>query len=247
MQLHGRTVLITGGATGIGFELARRFLAAKNNVIICGRREDRLNAATRDLPGVIAIQCDVAREAERLRLYETVTATYPNLDILVNNAGIQNRPPPITTPQDWNSYEREISTNLEAPIHLSLLFTQHLAKRSPATIINVTSGLAFSPLAFMPTYCATKAALHSFTLSLRHQLRETPISVVEIIPPKVQTDLGGVGLHDDGAPLNDFVDHTWQQLGSGALEFGYGHSERNRTASREELEQVFHVLNPSGK
>jgi uncharacterized oxidoreductase len=245
MKLHGRTVLITGGATGIGFELARRFLSANNKVIICGRREDRLAAAAQDLPGVIPIQCDVAHEAERLRLYETLTAKYPDLDILVNNAGIQNRPPPITAPQDWKTYEHEISTNLEAPIHLSLLFTQHLTRRSPASIINVTSGLAFSPLAFMPTYCATKAALHSFTLSLRHQLRETSISVVEIIPPKVQTDLGGVGLHDDGVPLNEFVDHAWQQLGSGSLEFGYGHSERNRKASREELEQVFRVLNPA--
>jgi uncharacterized oxidoreductase len=244
MKLEGRTVLITGGSTGIGFALAKRFWSAGSRVIICGRREERLTAAERELPGIISIPCDVAHEAARTRLAEQVIGAYPEVDVLVNNAGIQSRPPPLTEEQDWKMYEREISTNLAAPIHLSMLFVQHLARKPQASIINVTSGLAFSPLAFMPTYCATKAALHSFTLSLRHQLRNTSIAVIEVVPPKVQTDLGGEGLHDDGTPLEEFADHVWGKLGAGNLEFGCGFSERNRLASREVLDQVFSALNP---
>jgi len=245
MKREGRCVLITGGGTGIGLALAKRFWSAGSKVIICGRREERLTAAQRDLPGLLAIPCDVAHEKERIRLAERVLGEFPEVDVLVNNAGIQNRPPPLTETQDWKVYEREISTNLAAPIHLSMLFLQHLARKPEAAIMNITSGLAFAPISFMPTYCATKAALHSFTLSLRHQVRDTAISVVEIVPPKVQTDLGGVGLHDDGAPLDEFTDHVWNELGAGKLEFGFGFSERNRLASREMLDQVFATLNPS--
>ena len=244
MNLRNRTVLITGGATGIGLALAKRFTAAGNKVIICGRREERLEAARRELPSVITIRADVASEDERLRLFETVVSQHPEIDVLVNNAGIQNRPPSVTEPQDFKAYQREIATNLEAPVHLSLLFVKHLTQMPDAAIINVTSGLAFSPLAFMPMYCATKAALHSFTLSLRHQLRDTSVKVIEVIPPKVQTDLGGVGLHDDGVPLEGFADHTWSQLSLGPEEFGFGFSEKNRLASREELGRVFATLNP---
>jgi uncharacterized oxidoreductase len=224
--------------------LARRFVASGNKVIICGRREERLEAARRELPALVTIRADIASESERLHLFETIVLKHPEIDILVNNAGIQNRPPPITEPQDFKAYQREIATNLESPVHLSLLFVNHLTQKSDAAIISITSGLAFSPLAFMPMYCATKAALHSFTLSLRHQLRDTTVKVVEIIPPKVQTDLGGVGLHDDGVPLDEFADHAWSQLALGAEEFGFGFSERNRLASREALDQVFATLNP---
>lgn len=245
MRREGRTVLITGGATGIGFALAKRFLSAGSKVIICGRRGERLAAAEQELPGLVTLRCDVADEGERVRLAERVMAEFPEVDVLVNNAGIQNRPPSLMKAQDWTVYERELSTNLAAPIHLSMLFVPHLARKPEAALINVTSGLAFSPISFMPTYCATKAALHSFTLSLRHQLRDTGISVIEVVPPKVQTDLGGVGLHDDGVPLEEFTDHAWAQLGAGSLEFGFGFSERNRLASREQLDHVFSLLNPA--
>jgi uncharacterized oxidoreductase len=244
MRREGRTVLITGGATGIGFALAKRFWSVGSKVLVCGRREERLAAAERELSGIVTIRCDLASEVERSRLVARVISEFPEVDVVVNNAGIQNRPPPLMEEQDWTSYEREISTNLSAPIHLSMLFVQHLARKPEAALINVTSGLAFSPLSFMPTYCATKAALHSFTLSLRHQLRNTGVSVVEVIPPKVQTDLGGVGLHDDGVPLEEFADHVWRELGAGSLEFGFGFSERNRRASREDLDRVFEGLNP---
>ncbi len=128
-------------------------------------------------------------------------------------------------------------------MHLSMLFIPHLAAQKNSYIMNVSSGLAFAPLAFMSTYCSTKAALHSFTMSLRHQLKDTSIKVVEIIPPKVNTDLGGKGLHDDGAPLNDFADHCLFKLEAGDTEFGYMTSEKARLASREDIDKIFSFLN----
>jgi uncharacterized oxidoreductase len=245
MKYSGRSILITGGATGIGFALAKRFVAADNRVVICGRRSEKLTAVQGADSRIITLQCDVSKEDERIRLFDLVSSQYPEIDVLVNNAGIQNRPPALINTQDWSAHRCELATNLEAPMHLSMLFISHLLQKPRASIINVSSGLAFSPISFMATYCASKAALHSFTLSLRHQLQDTPIEVVEIIPPKVNTDLGGVGLHDDGAPLDEFADHAWRELCEGSLEFGYGFSERNRLASRETLDQVFKTLNPS--
>ena len=245
MILQNRSVLITGGATGIGLALAKRFARSNNRVLICGRREEKLAEAKALLPDVITRQCDVALEKERSALVEWVKVNHPDVDIVINNAGIQNRPPPLTMQQEWQAHEREVATNLHAPMHLSMLFIEQLLNKESAAIMNVSSGLAFSPLAFMSTYCATKAALHSFTLSLRHQLRGTPIRVIEIIPPKVNTDLGGVGLHDDGAPLEEFADHVWHELSAGKIEFGFGFSEKNRLASRADLDRTFATLNPA--
>ncbi len=128
-------------------------------------------------------------------------------------------------------------------MHLSMLVIPHFLRRERSTIINVSSGLAFLPLAFMPTYCATKAVLHSFTRSLRTQLSDTPVDVVEIIPPMVNTDLGGKGLHDAGAPLDEFADHCMTHLAAGDLELGAGASETWRLASREQLDAIYAAMN----
>ena len=117
-----------------------------------------------------------------------------------------------------------------------------MKQKNPA-IVNVTSGLAFSPISFMPTYCMTKAALHSFTLSLRHQLKATSIQVTELIPPAVNTDLGGKGLHNDGANLDHFADHCMTKLAAGELEFGYESSETRRLAAKQALEPFFLMMN----
>jgi uncharacterized oxidoreductase len=243
MEYKHKTILITGGATGIGYALATRLVAADNKVIICGRREDKLAQARESSPHLEVLKCDVSNERERVSLYQRAVELFPEVSVLINNAGIQNRPAPLTQLQNWEEHRRELATNIEAPMHLSMLFVHHFLKKPEAAIMNVSSGLAFSPLSFMPTYCATKAALHSFSLSLRHQLRETGIRVVEIIPPKVNTDLGGVGLHDDGAPLDEYADSAFAAIVEGRVEFGYGFSEKNRLASRAELDQVFSLLN----
>ncbi|WP_026462617.1 SDR family oxidoreductase [Adhaeribacter aquaticus] len=245
MNLAGNTVLITGGASGIGFALAERFLKAGSQVAICGRREDKLAEAGQKLPGLKTFVCDIGAESDRQNLFYWVKDEVPQVNILLNNAGIQRRVPYTEFEESWQEFQQEIAINLEAPIHLSALFIPHLQKQNNSAIINVTSGLAFVPLAQAPVYSATKAALHSFTLSLRYQLAKTNIKVIEIIPPAVQTDLGGPGLHTFGVPLPDFADAMMAGLASGQEEIGYGTSEISRMASRQELEQVFNRMNPS--
>ncbi|MDQ2792399.1 MAG: SDR family NAD(P)-dependent oxidoreductase, partial [Bacteroidota bacterium] len=166
------------------------------------------------------------------------------LNVLVNNAGIQHR---IQLAHDhatdWETRRQELIINVEAPIHLSTLLVPHLRQRPGAAIINVTSGLSFAPAAFVPIYSATKAALHSFTLSLRHQLKPEGIAVLEIVPPAVNTDLGGPGLHTFGVNVDEFADSVIGRLATGEQEVGFGTSETARLASRAELDEQFRVMN----
>jgi len=245
MDLNSNTILITGGASGIGLALAERFLQAGSKVIACGRREDRLREARARLPRLAVRVCDVAEEQERVALFRWAVAEFPDLNVLVNNAGIQRRVQ-LTAPEEWQQARQEIVINLEAPVHLSKLFIPHLLRQERPVIVNVTSGLAFAPLAGVPIYCATKAALRSFTLSLRHQLSPTPIRVVEIVPPAVNTDLGGPGLHTFGVPVEEFADAVMTRLHAGDLEIPYGFSAQAIRASREQLDEIFNRMNQAG-
>jgi uncharacterized oxidoreductase len=242
VDLSSNTVLITGGASGIGFAFAERFLTAGSEVIVCGRREEKLREAQIKYPNLHIRVCDVSRSSDRVSLFEWVTREFPKLNILVNNAGIQRRFQ-IAQNSDWEKIEEELAINLDAPIHLSTLFVPHLLKQEHPAILNITSGLAFAPMASAPVYCATKAALRSFTLSLRHQLSATPISVIEIIPPAVNTDLGGKGIHTSATPLNEFADAVVDQLKKGSVEIAYGFSANASRASREELNEMFKRMN----
>jgi uncharacterized oxidoreductase len=242
MDLSTNTVLITGGASGIGFALTERFLSAGSEVIVCGRREEKMREAQIKYPNLHIRVCDVSHSSDRVSLFEWVTREFPKLNILVNNAGIQRRFQ-IAQNSDWEKIEEELAINLDAPIHLSALFIPHLLKQEHPAILNITSGLAFAPMASAPVYCATKAALRSFTLSLRHQLSATPISVIEIIPPAVNTDLGGKGIHTTGTPLNEFADAVVDQLKKGSVEIAYGFSVQSSRASREELNEMFKRMN----
>src|SRR5437899_6671356 len=229
MQIGSHTVLVTGGATGIGLALAVRFLKAGSHVIVCGRREDKLREAAASHPGLRTRVCDVADEAGRVALVEWATRDVPQVDVLVNNAGIQRRTQ-LAGKEPWSETRQEIAINFDAPVHLSRLFIPHLVAQPRPAIINITSGLAFVPLAPVPIYCATKAALHSFTLSLRHQLANTAIEVIEIQPPAVNTDLGGPGLHTFGVPLDEFADAVMPRLERGDLEIAYGFAEQSSRA-----------------
>jgi uncharacterized oxidoreductase len=242
MEFNANTVLITGGGSGIGFALAERFIQAGSQVVICGRREYRLKEAQSKYPQLGIRMCDVAKPAERTALFDWVTQTYPGLNVLVNNAGIQ-QPIQLQEKPDWETLSEEVAINLEAPIHLSTLFIPHLLKQKRPAIINITSGLSFVPKANVPVYCATKAALHSFTLSLRHQLSGTLIDVTEIIPPAVDTDLGGKGLHTFGVPLDEFADAVAEQLKKGSIEATYGFSVESSRATRDQLEAIFKQMN----
>ena len=237
MKLAGRTVLVTGGATGIGFALAERFVAAGSTVVVCGRREDALAAAKAKLPALHTIACDVGDERARVKLAERVMADFPALDVVVNNAGIQRRARFADDEAPWAEREREIAINFAAPAHLAALFLPQLEKRK-GTLVNVSSGLAFVPAVFAPVYCATKAAMHSLTVSLRHDLAKKSIEVVEIVPPAVDTDLGGKGVHAQATPLPEFADAVFAALEKGETEIGYGFSEKARTATRAELDAI---------
>jgi uncharacterized oxidoreductase len=188
MQINGNTVLITGGATGIGLALVEQFLKEENKIIICGRREDKLKEAKQKFPEIETYVCDLSKESERMKFSELVQNNFPKVNILINNAGIQ-REIDLTDAEKISGFEQEIFTNLIAPVHLNALFVPHLKNQQNSAIINVSSGLALTPIARMPMYCATKSAIHSYSLSLRHQLKNTSIKVFELIPPTVDTDL----------------------------------------------------------
>lgn len=243
MDITTNTVLITGGASGIGWALAERFLKAGSQVIICGRRADKLQEAQQQYPQLHIRQCDVGQAADRVALLDWVSAEFPQVNVLINNAGIQRRIQLANSQEDWTESQSELAINLEAPLHLSMLFITHLRQHPKAAIMNVTSGLAFVPGSFAPIYSATKAALHSFTMSLRHQLSGTSIEVIELVPPAVNTDLGGSGLHTFGVPVGDFADAMMAGIEAGSPEIGYGTSETNRMASREQIDEIFQQMN----
>jgi uncharacterized oxidoreductase len=242
MNLSSNTVLITGGSEGIGLAIAEHFLKAGSEVIVCGRREDKLLEAQAKNPALHIRVADVSSEEGRKELWQWATGQFPKLNILINNAGIQRRFA-FTQEMDWAQVQQEIAINLEAPIHLTMLFLPHLLEQTQPVIMNVTSGLAFVPATFAPVYAATKAAMHSVTMSLRQQLSNTPIEVIEILPPAVNTNLGGVGLHDSGVPLAEFASAVVKGLENGDPEVTYGMSAKTSRASREELDQIFKQMN----
>lgn len=207
MQQSGNTILITGGTSGIGRQLAERFHALGNTVIVAGRRRELLAEVERALPGARGYELDV-ESAEAIAAFATrVVAENPALNVLVNNAGIM-RAETLSSRQDLGNAEAMITTNLLGPIRLTNAFVDHLSGQPNAALVNVSSGLAFVPLASYPTYSATKAAVHSWTQSLRRQLAGK-VEVMELIPPAVQTDLTpGQSTHEGYMPLNEFIDEV---------------------------------------
>ncbi len=239
MQLSNNKILITGGATGIGLGLAERFIQEQNTVIICGRRASALEEAAERLPGLITRQCDLSVPEEREALYQWVEAHYPGVNVLINNAGVQQWMA-VTDDDFFSRAKTEIGINVEAPLHLTSLFVQSSAL---TTIINVTSGLSFVPMTKAPVYSATKAFFHSFTLSLRHLLQGRNIEVIEMIPPALNTDLGGKGLHDHAPPVSAFIDAIFEQLKAGKTELTFGFSEAMSKAGPEDLKVAFERIN----
>jgi uncharacterized oxidoreductase len=239
MNLSGHTVLITGGASGIGRAFAERFIKEGSTVIICGRRESRLQEFKEQYPQAHTRVCDVTKPSDRIELFDWVTQEHPEVNVLVNNAGIQQRFNILQSDakNEWDYFCKEIASNIEAPFQFSMLFAPYLAKKPQSAIINVTSGLAFTPMAIAPIYSATKAALHSFTVSLRLQLADSSVRVIEVAPPAVNTDLGGVGLHTFGADVNEFADYIFKGIEEDKLEVGFGTSEKALRMSRDEIDE----------
>jgi uncharacterized oxidoreductase len=188
MKLSKKTVLITGGTSGIGMELARQLLQRGNTVIVTGRDPAKLEAARRALPQVQTFESDASDPVAIAKLYDIVLERFPAVDVIVNNAGIM-RNLNLNGHRDLTDVTREIEINLNGPIRMVQQFLPHLKTRDGALIVNVSSGLAFIPMAISPVYCATKAAMHAYTQCLRVQLEGTGVTVVELAPPGVETPL----------------------------------------------------------
>jgi uncharacterized oxidoreductase len=207
MKMTGNTILITGGGSGIGRELALRFHALGNEVIVAGRRLDRLEETTAGREGMHPYVLDMEDPARIAAFAERVVAAHPNLNVLVNNAGIMRRED-LTRRRDLRDAEETIVTNLLGPIRLTDALIDHLAARPDAAVVNVSSGLAFVPLSATPTYSATKAAIHSYTVSLRKQLKGK-VEVIELAPPAVRTELTpGQSAREGYMPLDAFTDEA---------------------------------------
>jgi uncharacterized oxidoreductase len=242
MKASGNTILITGGGTGIGLALAARFLRQGNEVIICGRRLETLHEARQRYPQLHVYQCDLSQESARRDLAAKVTHDFPKLNVLLNNAGmwVSTR---LDRAESWPEAQQQLETNLAATIHLTQLFARHLSLQSAPVVFVTTSGLAHIPRAAAAVYCATKAALHSYALTLRHQLKSQGIEVIEICPPHVDTDLGAPGINKAGIPLDTFADAVMDELRKGTLEITYGFSTKAASASRRERDELFETLN----
>ncbi|HUD93148.1 SDR family oxidoreductase [Sphingobium sp.] len=243
MQSSGNTILITGGGSGIGAALAHEFHAAGNQVIIAGRRQAALDVVVADNPGMAAMTLDMEDPAAIQDFAEKLVTDFPALNAVLLNAGIMVAEEKI----DLAIAEATIATNLLGPIRLAHALLPHLETQPAATILTVSSGLAFVPLAATPTYCATKAAIHSWSISMREQLKATGVDVVEIVPPGVQTDLmPGHAENAQMMPLADFISETMGLLRQQPTPAEI-HVERvkflSEATKRGEFAQVFKMLN----
>ena len=191
MQLSGNTILITGGSSGIGFEMARQFSKRNNKVIITGRNEQKLHEAEQKLTGVMTIRNDVSNPGDVEKLYQQAVKDFPGLNILINNAGILRTLNLREGNLSAAHLTKEIDINLKGTMLMNNAFLPLLQHNNDPAIVNISSGLAFVPLPVAPVYCSTKAAIHSYSLSLRAQLRNSGIKVFELAPPLTETGMIG--------------------------------------------------------
>jgi uncharacterized oxidoreductase len=228
MELTGRTILITGGSAGIGLAFALKFSELGNQVIVTGRRQSVLDELKADYPKLHTIQSDAADPVQIASLARRVKAGYPKLDVLMNNAGImlhKNLKVPVA---DLDGLMAEVDINIGGVIRMSSAFIDILTANK-GTLINVSSALAFVPLPSAPIYCATKSAVHAYTQSLRFQLEETGVEVIELMPPAVKTDLSADIAEGDGITLmttDELVKQSFASLKTGALEIRPGQAKQ---------------------
>ena len=250
MQTSKQTVLITGGSSGIGFELAKQLLALGNTVIVTGRDAVRLDAAKQKLPGLHTVQSDAGDPQAIASLFATVTRDFPALNILINNAGVMRKINLQTQGADLHDISCEIELNLNGPIRMVQQFLPHLKAQASAAIMNVSSGLAFVPLPISPVYCATKAGLHSYSLSLRAQLKRSSIKVFELAPPLTETELlAGFESKDmegiKAMPVAELVKHAIAGLAADKFEIRPGSSNALKMMNRVAPEFILGQLSKS--
>ena len=237
MKMTGNTVLITGGTSGIGFELALQLMKLGNRVIVTGREQEKVDAIARENPSLVTIKSDVSEPLAIAELYKKITKDHPALNILVNNAGVMRKINLQDQGADLKGITREIDINLSGPIRMVKQFLPHLKAQPGAAIVNVSSGLAFVPFPISPVYSATKAGLHAFTTALRVQLKNTKVQVFELAPPSTQTPLqNAFSATDVKASMNmevkTLVQKTIQGLTQDRLEIRPGASNILKLLSR---------------
>ena len=248
MEIANRTVLVTGGTSGIGLGIAEAFQKAKSRVIVCGRDREKLEKVKERFPDITGLQCDVGDAGQREKLAAEVLRRFPDLDILVNNAGIQRYIDLKKGRSELKAGEDEIAINFVAVVDLTSLFIGHLLKKPSAAVINVSSGLGFMPMLNTPVYNATKAAIHTYSLVLRQQLKDTSVKVVEIVPTMVDTDLNKTGreaahVQYRGVSLAEYIPTVIKGLANDADTIFYGGGEKILSEPRGESEK--RLLNPS--
>lgn len=250
MKLTGNTILVTGGTSGIGRGLAEALHDKGNKVIIAGRRQNLLDEITSANPGMKSIRLDVEDAASIKAMVETVRRDYPELNVVFNNAGIARYEDYTADSIDMSASDSIINTNITSVLHITAELLPLLRKQKSATIVTTTSGLAFVPLAMAPTYSATKAFLHSWLQSLRFQLKDTAVEILELAPPYVQTELGGKAQAEDPAamPLAEYVAEVMSLLGKGNEPDGEVLVERVKElrwaiGEKQTYEKVFAGLN----
>ena len=221
MKLTGNTIFITGGGSGIGRGLAEALHKRGNQVIISGRRAERLQATINANPGMRAVSLDINNPADVQAVAARLIADYPELNVLINNAGVMY-PDGAQGPVDDDLMRATVDTNLLGPIRMTSALIEHLKTRDDAVVANVTSVLGFVPLAIAAVYSATKAALHSYTLSQRYLLRDSKVSFIEIAPPWVRTELLNSTEEERAMPLDTFIEGAIEQLGTNADEILVG-------------------------
>ena len=247
MDMTGYMILITGGGSGIGRGLAEQFHKLRNKVIIAGRRADVLDEVVAANPGMASVVFDVADGAAIPAFAAKVVADHPGLNVLINNAGIMKAEDMLAESYDLTDAEVTVAINFLGPIRLTAALLPQLKAQKKAAVVNVSSGLAFVPLAMTPTYSATKAALHSWSQSLRYQLRSTSVAVIEIAPPAVGTDLTPQSKANPHAlKLDAYIAETMQLLATDAPEILVEGVKRLRGAEASgNYGAVFGMLNPA--
>lgn len=246
MKTTGNTILITGGGSGIGRGLAEAFHALGNKVIVAGRRQKALDEVTAANPGMTSLTLHIGDPANIRSFAAQVAKQYPSLNVLINNAGIMRIEKLHAQQDDLADAEAIIATNLLGPIRLTAALLPWLQKQPYSAIVNVSSGLAFVPMAPTPTYCATKAAIHSYTQSLRYQLQGSSTEVLELVPPYVATGLLGGASDSRAMPLGKFIAEVMEILKTQptAVEICVENVKRLRFASESgHYDAVFRGLN----